>query len=106
MWNEPSREELEKLPRLYESEETPLSDKLIHMHFFLAGCDWYVAEYDPQEGILFGYAILNADYENAEWGHISFHELRELRTSQGFEVDRDLHWRPRKVAEIERIRAG
>ena len=34
MWNEPTDEELGNLPGLYETENTPLEDKLIHMHFF------------------------------------------------------------------------
>ena len=46
MWNEPSEEELRKLPKLYETEKVSLEEKLIHMHFFIGGCDWYVSEYD------------------------------------------------------------
>ena len=79
---------------------------MIHEHFFLGGCDWYAAEYGPQERIFFGYAILNDDLENAEWGYFSFDELRQVKTRQEFEVDRDLHWKPRRAAEIERIVRG
>ena len=35
MWNEPSKERLAKIPRLYETERIPLKDKLIHLHFLL-----------------------------------------------------------------------
>ena len=82
MWNEPSDEELKKLPRLYDSEKTPAQETSIHMHFFLGGCDWYMAEYSPEERIFFGYAILNGDLHNAEWGYMSFGELRSVRTRQ------------------------
>ena len=78
MWNEPSSDELEKLPRLYATENTPMPDTTIHMHFFLGGCDWYVAEYDSNERVFFGYAILSNDLEMAEGGYISFDELREV----------------------------
>ena len=47
--------------------------------------------------------ILNDDVTNAESGYVSFDELREVRTRQGIEVDRDLHWRARKAGEVERI---
>ena len=100
MWNEPSREELEKLPRLYETDQIPLEDKIIQMHLFLGGSDWYLAEYSPEERLFFGYAILNKDYQNAEWGYISYDELRELRTQEGFEIDRDLHWKPALASKI------
>ena len=43
MWNIPSKERLAKLPTLYETENIPLQDKIIHLHFFIGGCDWYIA---------------------------------------------------------------
>jgi len=39
MWNIPSKERLEKIPKLYETESIPLEDKMIHLHFFIGGCD-------------------------------------------------------------------
>ena len=67
MWNIPSSEQLALLPRLYETEHISLEEKIIHMHFFLAGCDWYIAEYDGDD-LFWGYVILNNDYRFAEWG--------------------------------------
>ncbi len=67
MWNTPTEEELAKIPRLYETENIPLKDKIIHLHFFIGGCDWYIVEYDGDD-LFWGYAILNGDTENAEWG--------------------------------------
>ena len=105
MWNEPSEKQLEKLPPHYETQNVSADDTLIYMHFFLAGCDWYMAEYDAQQRTFFGYAILNNDLQNAEWGYVSFDELREVRTRQGIEVDRDLYWTPKRASEIEKIRS-
>ena len=116
MWNEPTQNQLSKLPRLYETEEIPLQEKMIHMHFFLGSCEWYIAEYDKEEDLFWGYAILNADLENGEWGYISYEELKELKARavvngipgnelRGFfEVDRDVHWKPIKAGEIPKIR--
>jgi len=104
MWNEPNEERLSKVPGLYETEKVPLQDKLIHLHFFIGGCDWYVAEYDHEKRLFWGFAILNFDYQNAEWGYFSFDELREVNVS-GVEVDCELEkfWRVRKACEIENI---
>ncbi len=77
MWNEPSQERLDRIPRLYETEKIPIEDKLIHLHFFIGGCDWYIAEYDGGD-LFFGFANL-VDLENSEWGYISFSELKEIR---------------------------
>lgn len=102
MWNEPSEAELRRIPALYATEETDERDKLIYEHFFIGGCDWYAAEYGPTERLFFGFAILNNDLQNAEWGYASFDELRAIRI-RGFEIDRDLHWRIRKASEVDRI---
>lgn len=102
MWNEPTREELARLPALYTTENTPWEQTVIHQHYFLGGCDWYMAEYSPDERLFYGFAILNNDLHNAEWGYMSFDELRDLRIL-GLEIDRDLHWRTRPASEVEKI---
>jgi hypothetical protein len=68
MWNEPPPEKLDSIPRLYETEDIPLADKTVHLHLFIGGCDWFICEYDGDD-LFFGYAILNGDITNAEWGH-------------------------------------
>ena len=103
MWNEPLPDELKEVPPLYATEERRTRDIEIYMHFFLGRSDWYIAEYDEKDRIFFGYTILNGDLENAEWGFISLDELREVRTRQGFEVDRNLYWNVKKTSEIEKI---
>ena len=103
MWNTPSEKQLATIPGLYETEHIPLKDKLIHLHFFFGACDWYIAEYNGFD-LFFGYAILNDDHNNAEWGYIHFGELKELKIDGWLEVDCDLEWQVKKASEIERIR--
>ncbi len=103
MWNTPTKEELKKIPAFYETERIPLEEKVVHMHFFLGGCDWFAIEYSPEDQIFFGFAILNNDLDMAEWGYVSFKELCELNVSF-LEVDRDLHFQPTKAKDIEKIR--
>lgn len=103
MWNKPTKEELAQVPALYSSEGVPLKEKMIYMHFFFDGCDWYGAEYSEEEELFFGFVILNGDLENAEWGYFSLRELCELRLNF-LEVDRNMFWRPKKAIEIEAIR--
>ena len=64
MWNTPTEERLSKIPRLYETEHIPLQDKLIYLHFFIGGCDWYIAKFDGED-LFWGFAILNNDLQNA-----------------------------------------
>lgn len=92
---------LSAIPQLYSTEHIPLADKEIHLHFFMGNCDWFVAEYDGAD-LFFGYVILG-DRSNAEWGYISFSELKSL--SIGFvEVDCDLYWIPKTARNIPLLR--
>ena len=102
MLNTPSQEQLARIPRLYETEHIPAENKLIHLHFFIGGCDWYIAEYDGDD-LFFGFAILNSDYKMAEWGYISFAELKSI-SIDGLEIDCDLYLTPMKAIEIKNIR--
>jgi hypothetical protein len=103
MWNEPSTTRLERIPKLYETEDTPLEDKLVYLHFFIGGCDWYITEFDGED-TFFGYAILNQDYQNAEWGYISFRELKEIKIGW-MEIDCETEdiWQIKKASEIPDI---
>lgn len=88
MWNIPTKDRLERIPKLYETETILLKDKVVHLHFFLGGCDWYIVEFDGDD-IFFGYAILNNDLECAEWGYVSFSELKSVKVDL-IEVDCEL----------------
>ena len=104
MWNSPGIERLARMPGLYETENIPLQEKMIHLHFFIAGCDWYVAEFDGD--LFFGFAILNGDLEIAEWGYVSLDELADLKIGGWLEVDCETEksWRIRPACEVEKIR--
>lgn len=104
MWNEPQKERLASIPRFYETEHQPLGEKLIYLHFFIGGCDWYIAEFDG-ENLFFGFAILNGDHQCSEWGYISFSELKEINI-HGIEIDCELEefWKIRKASEIPGIK--
>lgn len=104
MWNEPTKKQLEKIPKLYATEEIKAADKIIVMHFFIGGCDWYIAEFDGED-TFFGYAILNSDTQNAEWGYVNLSELKNLKV-HGIEIDRELNWTPKKASKIPKISAN
>ena len=105
MWNTPTEDRLSRIPKLYETEHVPLQEKLIHLHFFIGSCDWYVAEYDGED-LFWGFAILNDDFQNAEWGYISFSVLKAINVGGWLEIDCELEefWKVRKASESEKIR--
>ena len=97
MWNKPSKEHFAKVPALYATEHLDCKDKIIYLHFFIGGCDWYVAEFDGKD-LFFGYVNLN-DHFNAEWGYFSLKELDAINL-KGIEIDTDRHWQPTKFSDI------
>jgi len=101
MWNEPTKEKLSTLPKIYETGTIPLKDKLIHLHLFIGSTDIYISEYDGDD-LFYGFTILNGDMQMAEWGYISFSELKSINI-RGLQVDFDLLWMPCKASEVEVI---
>ena len=78
-------ETIESMPVTYEQDG--LGDNaIIHLHYFLNGCDWYITEKDIEGGVLqaYGFAILNGDLYNAEMGYISITELTRLGAEMDF----------------------
>jgi hypothetical protein len=102
MRNAPTAQELSRIPGLYATEKTPAREKVIHMHFFLGSSDWLAVEYDGED-LFFGFVILNDDLANAEWGYFSLAELASFNFL-GFQIERDVHWKPVRIGEIEFLR--
>ena len=78
----------------------------MHLHFFIAGCDWYIVEFDGAD-TFFGYAILHNDYQMAEWGYVSFSELKSINIG-GIEIDCELElwWKNLPAGQVEGICKG
>ena len=102
MWNKPTRKELSAIPRLYATDTITAKDKIIHMHFFLGSSDWFAVEFDGEDHF-FGYVILNDDEENSEWGYFSLAELESINFL-GFQIDRDIHWKPIRAGDVSVLR--
>jgi hypothetical protein len=99
----PAWDALTAIPLLRATEQVPLAEKIIHLHFFIGACDWYVAELDDDTWEVFGYADLG-DPQNAEWGYFSLPELEAVVVASGFVVERDLDWAPQRFSAVERRR--
>jgi len=105
MWAKPTKRDLERIPKLYSTKDVKTGDKIVHGHFFVASCDWWVTEFDHEDGdTFFGFVCLG-DQQNAEWGYFSLSELKEIKLRGMFEVDFDKHWRKRPVREVSEIAA-
>lgn len=87
----------ETMPKTYQTERQETNEKVIYLHYFYGGMDWYIVERDsePVQYQAFGYANL-ADDDNAEWGYISIVELMQTN-----KVELDFHWTPITFGQLK-----
>ena len=81
------------IPPLYSTESTPAEVKVVCARLFAlaSAATWYIAEFDPEEQLAFGYADLG-DPTCAEWGYIDLRELESLRWLGVPRVELDRHF--------------
>jgi hypothetical protein len=104
----PPKAILRKIPALYETEGTAAESKILHLHYFSAGTDLYVAELSEREEdghwIAFGYSILAPRPGGQEWGYTDLTELEAVsgRSSQGLPVlvERDKWFTPQSFRDV------
>jgi len=87
----------ELLPGLYSGEEKGLDSKA-QVKFFTPDSNWtwYASEFDGKD-IFFG---LVAGME-IELGYFSLSELKETRGPWGLPIERDMHFEPRSLKELQ-----
>lgn len=86
-----------KMPHLYEQDGKGY-DAIVYAHFFIGSTDIFVTERDGDE--MFGYVILNGDFEMSELGYISLKELKELAF-----LNLDFHWRVKTLRQALKKRS-
>jgi hypothetical protein len=89
-----TKEILNKLPKLYETENIPKEDKKVVVKFFnpCGAATWYGIEYDPESGDFFGAVNLYGNVDEIELGYFNLRELESIRLPLGLKIERDLYW--------------
>ena len=92
------KEILETIPKLYDTEEQ--KDPIVYVKLFLSGFTWYITELSIDEDIAFGYVV--STY-GSELGYFSLNEIKELKSSLGLKVERDLYFKPTPLSKIKKL---
>ena len=87
-----------KLPKLYETENVPLEEKVAVVKFFTPWTNWtwYATEFDGKD-TFFGWV----HGHEREWGNFSLKELESIRGQWGLTIERDLYFNPTKIKDIK-----
>lgn len=75
-------------------------DAVIHLHYFLGGCDWWITEKDIEGGIDQAFGLVDLGH-GPELGYISIAELVRVKA-----MDLDLHWEPQTLAQVKAKKYG
>lgn len=93
-------ENIKNIPELDATDGVP--EKIAYLHYFSSSSDWYVIELGKgdifdDDNIMqkeaFGYAILNGDMQNAEYGYMNIDEIKKY-------AELDLHFEPQSLNKI------
>ena len=86
-----------KLPKLQQTENTPIEEKTAVIKFFTPDSNWtwYACEFDGED-LFFGWVH---GFEK-EWGYFSLKELQSVRGKLGLSIERDKWFRPTKIKDI------
>lgn len=120
----PTATELKRYPKIYGQEGLGYN-AIVHVHYFSAGCDWWITEFskdfgkdpddpnnllgddDGKDAEVFGYTLM-AGYHEGSWGYIDLREMERLNTRarRGLPipliVERDCYWTLKPLVEILR----
>lgn len=85
-----------QLPDLY-AQDGKGGNAIVHVKFFTpdSSWTWLGTEFDGDD-TFFGLV----DGHEREFGYFSLSELEKVRGPMGLPIERDLHWKPKKLIEI------
>ena len=94
-----TKEILNKLPALNTTEKIPIPEKIVQVKYFTPWTNWtwYAVEYSPEDKTFFGlvYGL------EKEWGYFSLDELESIQGPVGLKIERDLNFKPCRIAKLE-----
>lgn len=83
------------------SQDGKKKDAICVVKFFMCGVNWtwYILEADLENQIAYGITINPAG--EGEYGYVSLAELQTVKNSWGLGVERDIHFDPVKLSDID-----
>ena len=90
---------IESMPHEYQQDGKG-DQAIAYLHYFTGSMDWYITERDSSDEQLQAFGL--ADFgDGGEFGYISISELL-----QSHDVEIDLHWTPKPLAQVKSRKAA
>ena len=89
-----------KLPKIYETESTPLKEKDVVCKFFnpIGARTWYVIEGQQEDDDFLFWGLV--DLHEQEFGNFSLKELESTKLPFGLKIERDIHFEKSDVSQF------
>ncbi len=87
------------MPNIYEQDGKGYN-AVVRIHYFVGGTDWYITEMDKITGEMYGFTVLNGDYEMAEFGYIDSEFLIDNNLPPLSKPQLDFYWNYQTINEI------
>lgn len=95
----PPKRVLAKIPALYATDGIGSGEKVVHVHYFVGGWDWYVVELDPETWEAYALVTSPAVGPRGEWGYVDLADLALVRSGATLNgvpfrqpIERDCFW--------------
>lgn len=91
----------DSIPKLYETQD--VENPLVYLKLFTpdANWSWFVTELSLDKDTCFG-LVVSPFVESGEMGYFSLNELKTVRGKLGLPIERDLWFKPKKLADIKK----
>lgn len=95
-----TKEIINKIPKLYETDGQPEDKKIAHVKFFCPWnhWTWYAFEFDGKD-TFFGFV----KGHDSELGYFSLSELESITGPFGLKIERDMYSSPLTLTEIREV---
>lgn len=92
----------ETLPKLYETENTPTTEKTLIIRYIsiYSNFEWYLCEFDKDTKTAFGYVISGLGEDCNEWGYFNLEEMENIN-KDNLQIIREESFKPIKFKELK-----
>ncbi|MCK5277041.1 MAG: strawberry notch C-terminal domain-containing protein, partial [Cyclobacteriaceae bacterium] len=77
----------------------------VKLRYWVGNTDFYITEWDGKDEV-FGYVVLNGDYQNAELGYNSLEYIKSLSINAWTKIEMDFFWNEKTINEAIKDAGG
>ncbi|WP_199550319.1 hypothetical protein [Streptomyces sp. N35] len=100
----PPAKTLKAIPALYATEDTPMPDKTVHLHYFATWGDIWITEINPETMEAYGFGMIgHSDPAYGDWGYYdlpAYESLAPDMRRSRWVMERDLHFTPAPARDV------